>query len=623
MNAAQKQKIQYALQESLRYCLYHRDRIERYGPLGLDLMRRLWSTGLYIQLFAAVDLVCCFFAALLEPAPLFPTLQTNRGNENFASLYATYPAYLQSLFESALFRMLREDARRLITFERAGREDREKTIYRAFSFVLSELAMNCPFVALDPPFAPVVPGRLDWNNLRVPEREPMMKEMEEEILAIIGFGGKEKEKSAEALGTSGISPARSAANGRPAEQSRIDVLCSTVFHKYLDETEKFQKAASGKTAPQENSHEERVKYRRQIERIPQAVDYKVADLYLELFNSFEPSEELRRKISYLKRISRVSVDVSPFNQEYSRQWTSGMINPAYLMQGWQRFIQKLVEGEPVFLGCPTPLYEEDRISIRFYMLEELQASCEKVPEEKGGRPRLSHLNAHKLMALLAGHDIVKYLGIIEKMDISLEFVCFLAGRNDPVRNSGQMKTALLRQKVETNSGFMVKNRVLQNLLLTEASSHEIGVINPENGFYSSFFEQLDSKMTSGSGRHSRCYDFYFARGGLFLDASGCFPLPGQGDRGGSDMEEYAPSQGLARLLATRPYRVLPNHQHGFICETNSRYVLATGSEVGNFKSLAVDYGLRSFISSLRESILTAIANDAIRFRHGYFRRMHA
>lgn len=342
------------------------------------------------------------------------------------------------------------------------------------------------------------------------------------------------------------------------------------------------------------------------------------DLYLEFFNKFEPSDKLRRNLFFLNKISRISIETSPFIKEYSQQWTSGAPNPAHLIQGWQRFVLKWMEGAPVFLGRPTPMYEEDRMAIRFFIIEELRAACEKIAAENGA-PRFSHLNIHKLIALLVGHDIVKYLGLISKLNLTLEFICFHLGEVNPAKTSNEMNTRILSEKVNTNTGFMVKDRILQNLLLTEVAAHRAEPLVSSPDFYSHFFEKTESQMASD--RYARSYDFFFARGGLFLQENVYEQKHPQAEPHAFDVEEYSPPPGLAGLFAARPYKILPNHRSAFICETNSRYVFASGSETGRFKPLAVSNGLNSFLEIMRDHILTVITDDAIKFRRNHFERL--
>lgn len=612
--------IHQALQESLKYCLHPRDKVERYGAFSVDLVKQLSASGLFLQLFAAVDIVCAFFSSMLEPVPLLSTLPVNRANERFVGLYQRHLDFISSLFDSPLFRLLRDDARRLVSNERALREEREAELYQAFVFILTELAGECPLVTVNPPFPQNIINQVDWCRFTIPERQPIGAELEKEILDLLGMGMPGPQVEADTPGDSCAASADTADWNGAQVDSRIDVLCGTVFQRYREETNWLQRSNSGESKANEPDQSKKVRYRRRLARLPQVVDYKLIDLYLEFFSKFEPSEKLRRNLSFLNKISRISIETSPFIKEYSRQWTSGAPNPAHLIQGWQRFVLKWMEGEPVFLGRPTPMYEDDRMAIRFFILEELRAACEKIADGNGP-PRFSHLNTHKLMALLVGHDIVKYLGLISKLNLTLEFICFHLGEVNPAKTSNEMNTRILRERVNTNTGFMVKDRILQNLLLTEVAAHRVEPLIPSPDFYSHFFEKTESQMASD--RYARSYDFFFARGGLFLQENAYEQKHPQAEPHTFDVEEYSPPPGLSGLFATRPYKILPNHRRAFICETNSRYVFASGSDTGRFKPLAVSNGLNSFLEIMRDHILTVITDDAIQFRRSYFERLRA
>jgi hypothetical protein len=184
-----------------------------------------------------------------------------------------------------------------------------------------------------------------------------------------------------------------------------------------------------------------------------------------------------------------------------------------------------------------------------------------------------------------------------------------------------MSTRALRKKVNTNTGFMVKNRIIQSLLLTEAAAHKMETLVSHPDFYSHFFKNTENVMAFN--RHTRCYDIFFARGGLFLHENLCGQEYPKAESPTTDIEEYSPPADLAGLFATRPYRILPNHRRAFICETNNRYAFASGSETGLFKRLTVVSGLNSFLEIIRDHVLTVITDDAIQFRLSYLERLRA
>lgn len=615
------QDTQKALQESLRFCLYPGAMVERFGPHGLDITRRLLDSGSFLHLFSAVDIVCSFFSIMVPLPPRLPTLPVSQESRHFHTLYLKHAQYIKSLFESAFFKMAAADAGRLIGYEQLRQAENEFLLYRTFSFVIAELALECPFIKLDPPFDLRILNAIEWDSIVVPERRPFEPNEEQALLASLELGNpsgdKEEEKSdtrkeAVKSGSTSVS-----SNGGAADP-RTEVLFGTVFQWYHERRNNgARKGMAEQDVQGANSSAQDILVN--IARLPHSLDYKLIDSYLEYHDKFDLDEELRHKISLLRQISRISIEKSPFITEYSMQWMSGIPNPAFLIQGWKRFMLKMLEGAPVFLGKPDPLFDQDTVAIRFYFLEELRTLCEKVLDTEA-RPRFSHLNVHELTSLLVAHDIVKYLGAISKMEMSLEFIKYGEGTGSKTRSTGALHTRTLREKVALDEGFMVRNRSVERVLLTEPNEMGLRASKFDEDFFKEFFEGLDSRLTASS-RSARIYDFYFGPGGTFMKENGTPIVAAENESPTISQQEFHPSSGLAGLLEKRLFRMLPNHSRGFACETNSRYVLAVGSETGVFKSAVIEHSLSPFLDSVRRFVLNLVTDEAIRFRLGYIERM--
>jgi len=167
------------------------------------------------------------------------------------------------------------------------------------------------------------------------------------------------------------------------------------------------------------------------------------------------------------------------------------------------------------------------------------------------------------------------------MEMSLEFIKYGEGAGRRTRSTGVLRTRALREKVALDEGFMVRNRSVERVLLTELNEAGLRAGKFDEGFFTDFFEGLESRPT-GLSCSGRIYDFYFGRGGTFMKENGML-IPAPRDKEHTiSPQEFTPSQGLAGLLQKTLFRMLPNHSRGFACETNLSYVLAVGSESGIF-----------------------------------------
>jgi hypothetical protein len=615
------QETHKVLQESLRFCLYPRAIVKLFGAYGLDLTRRLLDSGTFLHLFSAVDIVCSFFSIMIPLPPRLPTLPVSQEWRHFRTLYLEYPRYIESLFEGAFFRMVAADAHRLIGYEQLRQAENELLLYKTFSFVIAELALECPFIELDPPFDPRILSAIRWDFMVVPERRPFEPREEQILLASLGFENPsvaKAEKENDVRKEAGKSESTSVSSNGGAADPRTEVLFGTVFQWYHERRNNgVLKGMAEQDIQGANSAAQDILV--DIARLPYVLDYKLIDSYLDYHDKFELDEELRHKISFLKQISRISIEKSPFITEYSMQWTSGIPNPAFLTQGWKIFMLKMIEGAPVFLGKPDPLYDQDTVAIRFYFIEDLRTLCEKILDTEA-RPRFSHLNVHELTALLVAHDIVKYLGAISKMEMSLEFIKYGEGTGNRTRSTGALHTRTIREKVALDEGFMVRNRSVEKVLLIEPGKMGLQASKFDEDFFKKFFEELDSRLT-GSSNNARIYDFYFGPGGTFMKETGTPIVAAENESPTISQQEFSPSSGLAGLLEKRLFRMLPNHSRGFACETNSRYVLAVGSEAGVLKSAVIEHSLVPFLDSVRRFVLNLVTDEAIRFRLGYIERM--
>ena len=581
-------------------------------------MRSLVKADWHLPLFAAQDIVCSFFLAPIRSSPMLSLLPVY--DDSFRNLYSKYPEFLGRILQSPSFKRIGDDLRRFTGFEQIDQLEREWLLYYTCRFVLSEMAMACPFVSSQPIYRSDLLARINWKSFKIPEREGFQAEYEKQLLMKLKLQNVDTDEVR-------ILPTEKKA------KTQIESLIETIFRGYRDKTEGYQEKikevaknkkgnASEKEKDEKLQHQKRM-YLQDLSRFAHLFDYKLIDLYLNYYDRFEASDQLRHKIALLDLLSRIAVERSPFNSEYSTQWRSGLPNPAHLVQGWLRFFLKTLEGAPVFLGYPDPIYDQDKIAVRFYIIEEMKSLSEKIKKEEGYPPRFSHVNIHKLISLLVSHDLVRYLGNISKMDITLKFLSYYVGVTKPVRPTDEMSIKALRGKHKMEEGFMIRRKELQKTLFFEPSILEAGPASFDPRFFNTFFQDLESSTAGSASAYARIYDIFFARGGAFLyenDESISLKTHEINKDMSVQQEEFNPSTGLADVLRRSSYRILPTHPRSFIFETNHRYLFVAG-DTSAFKTRVINNKLDDFLSHTREYFLDVITEEAIRFRLGYIERM--
>jgi len=340
--------------------------------------------------------------------------------------------------------------------------------------------------------------------------------------------------------------------------------------------------------------------------LPQCFDYKLIDLYLKNYDQFESSEKLRKKIAFLDTISRLTKEHSPFNSEYSSQTKSGIINPAYILMGMKRLFMKILEQEPVFLGNPDPIFDMDEIVLHFFIIEDLVSLCEKINTQKNGGLNFSHINIHKLIALLIGHDITRYLSRIPNMDIQLFFFSYHHQKPDPVLSTKSISVSMLGETNQVTEPFMVREKKLQKTIFFENENPEHIIFN-EN-FYRNYLNKIMKKV-SRSSRTKKIYNVFFVRKGTFLNNDKMNPLNMK------HPDVFFPSSGLAQLLNKKLHNIL-NDKRSFILESNNHHFLLASKDQDLFRPIIFNNELHMFMNKAREYFLNLITEDAIKFRFG-------
>jgi len=609
------EEFQRNLGESLRFSMHSRELIMRYGEFGLELMKALADIGLKVPLFAAVDIICMFFSSAQN---YYPNLQQIKVlNKEFRKNYINeYKQYIESIQSRPVFR---EFANRR-NFERkfSGAADNSlenRAFYELHATNLRDnLARSCPYLSRLSGKEHLLLQPVEWEEIQVPDKRPFNEDTENRILELMGITE---------LNFAEIGEGKTADEGN---DKREDIFETTILNEYENSKKEYGSNGSGHDASKERQEEmirkemnRQKKLRRSLSRTQYLYDYKLVDLYIDLCDDFDPSDMVRSKIAKLEYLSHQAVDRTPFNDEYTEPKSSGAINPIYLVQGFNRFILKYLEGHPVFYGNNPPRREQDHIGIRFFLLEEMRSLSEKVRD--AGFDRFSHHTVHKLISLLISHDIVKFLGKVSAMEIIMDFIISCKTKeNDPVRS---VRLSMNRLRSQYKGVELSRLKEIQREFFLEIPSVRTGIFNYDRADYEEYFSHLDSS-TKPIPACNNIYSLFFGRGGMYLEENHQLYRDDVKERRSVIEEgiEYNLSEEIAGILKENSYKVSPSQLNSYVLETNGNYLLTSldSSKRTRFKSVGTPNELKQFIESIREYFLNILVDEAVTLKQGYHER---
>ena len=471
--------------DSLRYCLYNLSTPGRFGAYGLDFMGFLIENDCHLPLFAVMDMIRAFLKPLknFNLSPVRPWIH----EPCFQNRYDHYAEFILWISESSLLKRIGYDFQELV--RATGNENMEAEFYKASRFILFEFAIKCPFSQWKQIYSLFTIKTITSNEVTlnsVNSAKALTEEEEGKLLSALGIAEQSEQDS----------PLLNLPLGQGGIMNTIFAPTMEVFK-------------AGKL----NREEQNLT---QLAQLPQLIDYKLIDLYLHYYDRFDPSEQLRHKIARLDLISRTAIKRSPNYDCYSDLSTEGAPNATYLSMGFKKFFVKMIEGGRVFIGNDPPIRDQDRIAVRFYLIEDLKSLNEKVDREicvknKAFR-RYSHVNIHKLVSFLICHDLTRYMGMITHTDIKVQFVTYKVNDKPGPVSTKPLSIRSLRRNHTLDSGFIIRNRELHQELLIESGATSPGFCKPDGDFMKHFFQQSDSALKASRGCLQH-YDIFFGCGG--------------------------------------------------------------------------------------------------------------
>ena len=648
-------KLDQVMRQSLNLALAPADVVQTYGKYGLALMQRLREFDYHLPLFAAVDLVCTFFTVSQREFSFAPQLKlVDDASKGFVHHYDNdYQQFLNSVRDNHAFKRIGY-AWNTSSDKRTCKRD--QILYQIAEPTLVEFGTSCPFVKVVPIVASEILADVQWAQLIPNKREPFAADDEFQLLAAMRLNGYlEKNDLANETLVKWLIKAEVLQQHPNASQyvsfARRIIDESTLKEKIssleLDE-EKCQLiallfrqslipnfdparvnggisllgsasfAVAADTLEGQNRVEPGLPIDDMLEgllRREHLFDHKLAELYCEYCNAYEPSGLLRQKIAELMNISQAARERSSFFTEYSEQGRGGFPNPVYLAQGAKRFLYRASRGEFVYLDNEPPVREQLDITLRFFLIEDMTALCENLSDKSTGCfPH--HLTVHKLLSMLLVHDVVKYLGRISNFDVHMQIYRFresLGGFETLDIASILKSMKMLFEQVSISKPFLISDRQFLKNLLFEGGATEVG----HSDFTDEFYQRYDKWLDASSGSKTETtFNLMFGRCGTFLEPFIEEFEPSTMDNSTvierdvirlvSDLQKPVHASELTRLL---------NEDTSFVCETSqSRYLIASASryDSGLFDQEISTQKLPEFLDDAREFFLNTLVDESLK-----------
>lgn len=648
-------KLDQVMRQSLNLALAPADVVHAYGEYGLALMQKLREFDYHLPLFAAVDLVCAFFTASYREFSFAPRLELVDGaSKSFARYYHNdYQQFLNSVRDNHAFKRI---GHAWNTNSDKRTSERDQILYLIAEPTLMELGTLCPFIKVVPIVASEILAEVQWAQLNPHKREPFASDVEFQLLAALRLNGflEKNDLANEALVkrliktevlqqhpnepqyvsfTRGITDEsalrRKISLLELSEKERqlttlvfrqslipnfdpacvnggISLLGSASFAIVADTLEGHNRAEFDLPADDildELLHQEHL------------FDHKLAELYCEYCNAYEPSGLLRQKIAELMEISQAARERSNFFIEYSEQGRDGFPNPVYLAQGAKHFFYRASRGECVYLGNEPPVREQLDITLRLFLIEDMTALCENLSDKSSGCfPH--HLTVHKLLSMLVVHDVVKYLGTISNFDVHMQIYRFresLEGFEKLDITSILKSMKMLLEQSSISKPFLISDRQFLKNLLFEGGATEVG----HSDFTDEFYQRYDKWLDASSGpKTETTFNLMFGRCGTFFE-----PIIKELELGGTDNPKVIGCD-VMRLVSELQKPVqdseltqLLNEDTSFVCETSqNRYLIASASryDPALFDQEISAQKLPEFLDNAREFFLNTLVDESLK-----------
>ncbi len=605
----QEEDITNQLVAELASAFYPAAELQHYVPLACTYVRDAARKFIFIPFFAAADIICCFLKQNSGSAsfnvPEIPEnleeirneyhLFTGIDQQHYETNTVTELSNVRDQYQTFLKNFVTQNGLDLILrdfrYERSSNAPtllkQERQIYMGFQNLLFDVARSCPLVSRTPLYNTGLLQSVDENAV-----SDMFARSSSTLARVFR------------LESSALRPAVPARNVAEKEKT-IDISLITTraqSHKRLAEAA-FSAGNAGGVGP--TGHIET--------QLPSlSYDPKTTALHLRHLK-YEPTDRLKRKLAKLRQLDKQAVQRSPFNCEYSRQERSGTINPSFLTLGLLRLLIKMQEGHAVYLGRPDPMYQDDNITVDFYLAEDAAVLTEKITPDSSGHGCATHANIHKTLAMLLARDLALYLGSVGKMNLFINFSLYRCGPESTITRSPTLRASNLKLHPLTDTGLLTE-REIQRVLLFESAEGEAAYRTFGPNFHKEYFGALKKayEIAPAPGRH---YAFFFQRGGGFLKDND----PKQTSM---QMKNFFPNENLKRLYSSFEHRFLPNAPSRFVVETNHRFVLVSGA-TNSFPCVFIEKSFEQFLKQLREFFLDRVTDEAIQFREIYLQRMRS
>ncbi|MFH2044798.1 MAG: hypothetical protein ABIK92_06605 [Pseudomonadota bacterium] len=608
------EKLQEVLSESLRFSVYPKELIDRFGILSLDTMKALSISGYYIPLFASIDIFCSFFSPSLQYYQSINPLPVK--HLNFSKFYCeSYIRFLKAIRDIPALQKMAN----LFYFEKYRYKNKNSAselyfdnnlFYETFVFIIRDMAMVCPLTNIQQVYDPSIISIITWDDLYIPSRKKFALEEEINILKRLGFDN--------------FIP--SPFSGNHSWGKKIDILLKSFFLVSQNQNTKYNQpihhindlAKEKKTQKVELLNRNK-KIIKDISKTSYLFDYKLIDLYILNVDDFNPSDKLRRKIAQLQNISRQAIEKSPFNTEYTDPKDSGVINTFYLSMDDDLFKLKYLEKQPIFFGNQPPIKEQENLGVRFCMLEDIKSISEKICEKN--RYRYPHITVHKLISILLCSDIIKYLGKVPELNIIMDLIIYTLYFDSEKESSTKKVRLSMKDLINSRKEVDLTNlKELQEKLFLEAPLLKTYSFVPNINNYNILFNSIndsDDSLMRMSGCN-RVLNLFFGWGGLYLQENALNNSQQEKKNKHDEVnkneneEEYNLSTNI-RDIRANSQNISLYSPNTYVIETNCKYLLTSGHGLNRtvFKTQIKDDKLSKFLNNTREYFLNILVDEAI------------
>jgi len=568
--------------------------------MGVELMAYFRKHLCYIPVFAATDTVS---AVIGSDNNILPSNQPRltAHNEWFAKAYRQYLDYIDFIVNDPSIQKIKYDFFQT-RFAQNGFSERT-ILLRSLSVLFLKLSHLCPFVR--PWNGPdiIEYETVRYNGLNVDDERFDVEREELDFL----FAHYNLEKSNKYLD---LDLGHKVSGKDPHLSMLFDIIGGKV--KRIVHHHNNGNGSKGQSLDQQScllGNEDGLSLDSFHEclRYQHIINFDLINLYLKYYDSFEPEEELRRKIALIDLLSRTAYKRTPHNTAYEEIKNSGHFLPSYMVFPEYFVYNALIEGKNVFLGNEEKKYDQHNICVCFHHIEDIHSITEKT-----GFDCQIHHTLHKLMMTLIMHDLVEYLGKITNMNIFVQYHIHRLnekGLDKPGEHDEILINDISRRSRMDEPFILQYERFSKRII-----KHPVYLDLCQKSQDGSLFMQM-MKSVEAKGRKAffpNRHDFFLGRKGMFTEKNYEHSSGNLEDGKHLEMEmELSVANGLKEVLNQNGFVISPLNQNAFVIETGPKEIVMASGNQSNFISHFFSQDFSKCLTNLRALALEAVIDNIL------------